>query len=83
MKCEHLTISNKRLPLNSEYKIDDIVIIKVASDKYLKVTITQNFSWKEHIAKSTNKASSTLGFLQSNLRQFFIDVKSLAYVTYV
>jgi len=82
-KCEHLAISNKRLPLSSEYKIDDIVINKVASAKYLGVTITQNLSWKEHITKISNKANSTRGFLQRNLRQCSIDVKSLAYVTYV
>jgi len=64
-KCKHLTISNKRLPLNSEYKID--YITKVVSAKYLGVTITQNLSWKEHIAKITNKANSTRGFLQHNL----------------
>ena len=82
-KCEHLTISNKRLPLNSEYKIGNTAINKVASAKYLGVTITQNLSWKEHITKITNKANSTRGFLQRNLRQCSISVKSLAYVTYV
>ena len=51
--------------------------------KYLGVTITQNLSWKEHITKIINKANSTRGFLQRNLRQCSINVKSLAYVTYV
>ena len=82
-KFEHLTILNKRFPLSSEYKIDNIVINKVTSAKYLGVTITQNLSWKEHIAKISNKANSTHGFLQRNLRQCPIDVKSLAYITYV
>ena len=82
-KCEHLTISNKRLPLNSEYKIGNTAINKVASAKYLGVTITQNLSWKEHITKIINKANSTHGFLQRNLQQCSINVKSLAYVTYV
>ena len=59
LKCEHLTISNKRLPLNSEYKIDNTVINKIASAKYLGVTISQNLSWKEHITEITNKANST------------------------
>ena len=67
-KCEHLTISNKRLPLNSEYKIGNTTINKVASTKYLGVTITQNLSWKEYVTKITNKANSTRGFLQRNLR---------------
>ena len=82
-KSEHLTISNKRLPSSSEYKIDNIVINKVASAKYLGVTITQNLSWKERITKISNKANSAHRFLQRNLQQCSIDVKSLAYVTYV
>ena len=48
-KYEHLTISNKHTPLNSEYKINNYVISKVTSAKYLGVTITQNISWKDHI----------------------------------
>jgi len=63
LKCEHLTISNKWLPLSSEYKIDNIVINNVASAKYLGVTIIQNLSWKEHISKISNKANSIRGFL--------------------
>ena len=82
-KCEHLTISNKQLPLNSEYKIGNTAINKVASAKYLGVTITQNLSWKEHITKIINKANSTHGFLQRNLRQCSINVKSLVYVSYI
>ena len=82
-KCEHLTISNKQLPLKSEYRIDNTVINKVTSAKYLGVTITENLSWKKHITRITNKANSTRGFLQRNLRQCSPDVKSLAYVTYV
>jgi len=81
-KCEHITISNKQLPLISEYKIANTVINKVASAKYLGVTITQNLSWKEHITKITNKANSTHGFLQRNLWQCSIDVNSLAYCEY-
>jgi len=68
LKCEHLTISNKQLPLNSKYKIDNTVIKKVASAKYLGVTISQNLSWKEHSTKITDKANSTCGFLQHSLR---------------
>jgi len=78
-RCEHLTISNKQLPLNLEHKIANTV----TKLHLLGVTITQNLSWKEHITKITNKANSTRGFQQRNLRQYSIDVKSLAYCTYV
>ena len=82
-KCERLTISNKHTPLNSEYKINNSVISKVTSAKYLGVTIAQNLSWKDHIIKITNKASPTRRFLQHNLRQCSTNVKSLTYITYV
>ena len=36
-----------------------------------------------HITKITNKANSTRGFLQRNLRQCSTNVKSLAYIAYV
>ena len=57
-KCEHLTILNKHASLNSTYKIDNFIINKVRSAKYLGITITHNLSWKEHITKITSKADS-------------------------
>jgi len=74
--CEHL---NKWSPLNSKYKIDNTVINKVTSAKYLGVTIAQNLLWKEHITRITNKANSTRGFFNTT----YDSVKSLAYTTYI
>ena len=94
-KCEHLTISNKHAPLNSTYKIDNCIINKVKSAKYLGITVAHNLSWKEHITKITSKANSTHGFLspvkptqhmvflQHNLRQCSTNIKSLAILQYV
>ena len=82
-KCEHLTLTNKHSPILSDYHIDGCTINKVSSCKYLGVTITNNLSWSKHIANVVNKAHSVRGFLQRNLRQCSISVKSKAYLALV
>ena len=63
------------------YKIRDYPIRKVTSAKYLGVTISQNISWSKHIDIITCKANSILAFLQRNLSQCSLCVKSSAYHT--
>jgi len=82
-KCEHLTVTNKRSPINSSYKIHDHMVQQVTSTKYLGVTINHNLSWSNHITQICSKANSVLAFLRRNLRQCSTAVKSLAYFTYV
>ena len=65
------------------YNIRDYLIHEVTSAKYLGVTISQNISWSKHIDIITCKANSILAFLQRNLSQCSLHVKSLAYFTYV
>jgi len=38
-----------------QYKIDDCIIDKAKSAKFLGITITHNLSWKKHNAKSPAK----------------------------
>jgi len=63
--------------------IMDHPVCKVASAKYLGVTITHNLSWTKHVDIITYKANSVRAFLQRNLSQYSYRVKSLAYFTYV
>jgi len=79
---EHLTITNKRLPLNSTYRINNSVINKATHAKYLGVTVSQNLSWSKHIDNITSKVNSVHALLQRNRRQCSHQVKSLAYFTY-
>ena len=44
-KCYHLGITNKFAPFSYNCLMDDIVIAKSASTKYLGVTITHNLNW--------------------------------------
>lgn len=82
-KCEHLTITNKKSPLNSTYNLNSHPLCKVTSAKYLGVIINHNLSWSDHIVAISNKANSMRAFLQRNLRQCSPSTKSLAYLTYV
>ena len=82
-KCEHLTITNKRNPINSSYKLNDQILRQVTKAKYLGVTNNQSLSWHDHITNICNKANSTRAFLQRNLRKCTSTIKSLAYNTCV
>ena len=82
-KCEHLVITSKKQPLSTMCNIRDYLIREVTSAKYLGVTTSQNISWSKHIDIITCKANSILAFLQRNLSQCSLRVKSLAYFTYV
>ena len=61
--------------------MNDIVIAKSASTKYLGVNITHNLNWNQHCDEVCSKANSTLGLLRRVLSDRFTDVKSKAYTT--
>ena len=82
-KYVHLTITHKTNPLKSSYSICGSVIQQSNSAKYLRVTITSNLSWSEHINNITNKANSIRVFLQRNLNQCHKSLKSTCYISYV
>jgi len=77
-KYEHLVITKMHSPIFSEYKINGCNINKVTSTKYLGVTINHDLSWANHIGIISHKANAVLGFLQRNLRQCSLSIKSLA-----
>ena len=78
-----MTITNKSLPLNTTYRINNTPISKVTHTKYLGVTLCQNLSWSRHIDNITSEANSIRALLQRNFRQCSQHLKSLAYFTYV
>jgi hypothetical protein len=82
-KCVHLTISNKRKPLEHAYTVDGETIPKENSIKYLGVTITSNLSWTKHIESIRAKASRTLGLIRRNLGPCDVTVKERAYQSLV
>ena len=78
-KCEFLRITNKKHPILNQYKIQTKNIKEVAHAKYLGVTISHNLTWSEHIKQITNKANRTKGFLQRNLHNCPLEIKSNCY----
>ena len=82
-KCEQITITRKRKPIESSYTLQGHTLKKVDQAKYLGVTISANLDWKGHINKSVNKANRTLGFLKRNLKSAPEDVKETAYKSLV
>ena len=82
-KCYHLGITNKVVPFSYNYLMNDIVIAKSASTKYLGVTISHNLNWNQHCDNICSKANSMLGLLRRVLSDCSMDVKSKAYTTLV
>jgi len=82
-KCEVIHISKKRHPIKSEYLIHGQKLVPVKEGKYLGVTISDNLSWKPHVAAATRKANNSLGFLRRNLSSCPPSVKARTYTTLV
>ena len=73
-KCEHLTVTNKPHPSIYHYKINDYIIQKVESIKYLGLTISHDLSWSPH---------SIQVFFRRNLAHCSRDLKVKCYQTYI
>ena len=82
-KCEHITITRKRKPLQSSYTLRGHSLKKVDQAKYLGVTISSDLDWKGHINMSVAKANRSLGFLKRNLKSAPQDIRETAYKTLV
>jgi hypothetical protein len=82
-KCYHLGITNKRDPETYSYMINNQIINRVSSTKYLGITITHNLNWNKHCDIICGKANSTLGLLRRILGECNAAVKSKAYTSLV
>ena len=63
-KWYHLGITNKLAPLSCTYVIDGQLISRVASTKYLGLTISQRLQWNQHCYNLCKKANGTLNPLR-------------------
>ncbi len=82
-KRYHLGITNKRDPETYSYMINNQIINRVYSTKYLGITITHNLNWNKHCDMICGKANSTLGLLRRILGECNAAVKSKAYTSLV
>jgi len=67
MKCYHLRISRKKVPLDTHYTMLGHTLERVDHYPYLGVEISGDLSWNKHITKVTSKAQRALGFVRRNL----------------
>jgi len=82
-KCEILRITRKKNPIIFPYKLHNTELKSTEAAKYLGVTITKDLNWSKHIDSITSKATSTLRFIQRNVKTNNQKVKTAAYNTYV
>ena len=81
--CNVPTVTNKRKPLQTEYKLDGHTLSKLTSARDFGVTITDNLKWDNHINSISDKASRTPGFLRRNLNIGSTAIKQQANFTLV
>ena len=48
-KCTKMTVTGKRDPIMTDYRLHGHTLTNVPSAKYLGVTVTQDFMWDTHI----------------------------------
>ena len=82
-KCQHLRITNKIKPIDSQYRIHGITIEKTESAKYLGIVIDSNLKWKQHYKEVSKKTNGVLALLRRNFSKCSVDVKSKCYRTLV
>ena len=75
------SITWKKSPFTTGYKINDYFIKQINIVKYLGVTITDKLSWSKNISSISNIANSIRAFLQRSLSQCQLLVKSTCYAT--
>ena len=81
-KCQVIRIiTNRRHERHTEYRLHGHTLVD--SGKYLGVTISDDLSWHKHVDAVATKTSRTLGFLQGNLGEYTMEVKSTAYTSLV
>ena len=82
-KCEHIAITRKRNPIPSAYTLRGHTLKKVTQAKYLGITMTSKFEWRNHIEITSKKANKSLGFLKRNLAHAPKEIRETAYKTLV
>ena len=66
---------------NSELYIDNIVITKVYSSKFLEIIIDEKLKWQEHINAVANKVSKSLGVIYKMKNDLPVSILPMLYST--
>ena len=79
-KCYILSINSKS---SYYYQLNNTTLKHVDNNPYLGLLISKDLKWATHIEKICKKASSTLGFIQRNLRHCPTHCRKSAYIALV
>ena len=82
-KCNVLRFTRRRHPVLYNYKLHGHYLDTVDSTKYLRVHLSNDLRWNEHVKNISSKANKTLGFLKRNLRHCPSKTKETAYRTLI
>ena len=82
-KCNSMSITNKRTPIEFEYQLHGHTLEKVTSAKYLGIEITNNLKWNKHISHISAKANRTSSFIYRNLKGCSINTQTQCFKTFV
>ena len=82
-KCEVISITRSRNPVNYQYSLHGHILKHVDTVKYLGVKINKDLRWDKHINMTTDKANNTLNFLRRNIKIGNPHLKQHAYKTLV
>ena len=82
-KCQTLSITRSRKPLQPSYVLYGHTLENVSSAKYLGVTINNTVSWDDHTSNTGSKANRVLGFLRRNLKISASNIKEKSYKVFV
>ena len=83
LKCEVMTVTNKRKPIHSDYWLYGVQLKCKYSIKYLGLTIDSKLNFNEHINDKSTKASKVLNMIRRNLYFAPAKVKAKAYMAMV
>ena len=82
-KCQTLSITRSRKPLQPSYVLHGRTLENVSSTEYLGVTINNTVSWDDHINNTFSKANRVPGFLRCNIKINASNIKEKAYKVFV
>ena len=80
-KCEVIRITKKKNIINFPYKLHNIELKTTDKAKYLGLTISNDFTWKNHINDISTKANNSLKFIKRNVKTNNKQIKETTYKT--
>lgn len=82
-KTKLVSFTNHASQNSASYILNDSLVDRTSTYKYLGVHLTSNLTWNNHINHILASANRSLGFLKRNLRHAPARLRKLAYITLI